>query len=59
MENNEQDFIIMKAGYNQAINDILELVDDDVLKEKIVRKQKAFLFGNKEYKCIITKYYLK
>lgn len=59
MENNDQDFIIMKAGYNQAINDILELVDDDVLKEKILRKQRAFLLGNREYECKISKYYLK
>lgn len=59
MKGNEEDYIILKSGYNQAINDILTIIDDESLKEKILKKQKDFLIGNKEYEATIYKYYIK
>ena len=59
MKENEEDYIILKSGYNQAINDILTIIDDESLKEKILKKQKDFLIGNKEYEATIYKYYIK
>lgn len=59
MKENEEDYIILKSGYNQAINDILTIIDDESLKEKILKKQQEFLIGNKEYVAIISKYYIK
>lgn len=43
------DFIIMKTGYNNAINDILPLITDELLKVKILRKQSKYINIKEEY----------
>lgn len=61
-----EDFIILRSGYNQAINDILETVNNNiyideenkkVLKDMILRKQRQYLIGNTEYEGFIYKHH--
>lgn len=59
--------IIMKSGYSQAVSDFENIVDNIpmdetlrlILKDKMKRKQKAFILGDTEYEATIYKYYLK
>lgn len=51
------DYIIIRTGYNQAIREVLDIVDDDVLKDKILRLQRKFWSNKDGYECIIYKYY--
>lgn len=63
-----EDYIILRAGYNQAIKDIIETLnnniyisDDDksVIKDAVLRKQRQYLVGNTEYEGFLYKYYDK
>jgi hypothetical protein len=65
MKENE-DFIILKAGYNEAINEVLETIDKNiyldeenkkVLQDMILRKQRQHWIGNTEYEGFLYKYY--
>lgn len=66
MEKEQEDFLILKAGYNEAINEILEIIDKNiyldeenkkVLKDMILRKQRLHWIGNAEYEGFLYKYY--
>ena len=66
MEKEQQDFLILKAGYNEAINEVLETIDKNiyldeenkkVLKDMILRKQRLHWVGNTEYEGFLYKYY--
>lgn len=57
-----EDYIILRTGYNQAVNDILEALKDEieinpVIRDKILRKQRQYLIGNKEYEGFIYKHH--
>lgn len=57
-----EDYIILRAGYNQAVNDILETLKDQIeinpiIKDRILRKQRQYLIGNKEYEGFLYKHY--
>ena len=61
-----EEYIILRTGYNQAINDILETlnkniyIDEEnkkVLKDMILRKQRQYLIGNTEYEGSLYKYH--
>lgn len=60
-----EDYIILRSGYDNAINDCLDVIekldidriDKQVIKKEILRKQRAFLIGNKEYEGTLYKYY--
>ena len=61
-----EDYIILRSGYNQAVNDILETLNNNtyideenktVLKDMILRKQRQFLIGNTEYEGFLYKHY--
>lgn len=55
------DFIILKTGYDKAINDILENLQDlpnyDIIKDRVLRQQKRYLLNGKEYEGTLLKYY--
>lgn len=51
------DYIIIRTGYNIAIKEVLDIVDDDVLKDKILRLQRKYWSNQSGYECIIYKYY--
>lgn len=60
------EYIILRSGYNQAINDVLEVLDKniyidienkDVLKDMILRRQKCYLNGQNEYEGSLYKYH--
>lgn len=57
-----EDYIILRSGYNQAVNDMLEALKDEietnpVIKDRILRKQRQFLIGNTEYEGFLYKHY--
>lgn len=57
-----EDYIILRSGYNQAVNDILETLKNEievnpVIKDRILRKQRQYLIGNTEYEGFIYKHY--
>lgn len=61
-----EDFVILKAGYNEAINEVMEIIDKNiyideenkkVLKDMILRKQRQHWIGNTEYEGWLYKYY--
>ena len=60
-----EDYIILRSGYDNAINDCLDVIekldidriDKQMIKKEILRKQRAFLIGNKEYESTLYKYY--
>jgi hypothetical protein len=61
-----EEYIILRTGYNQAINDILETLNNNiyideenkrVLKDMILRKQRQYLIGNAEYEGFLYKHY--
>lgn len=57
-----EEYIILKTGYNQAVNDILEALKDEieinpVIRDRILRKQRQYLIGNKEYEGFIYKHH--
>lgn len=61
-----EDFIILRSGYNQAVNDVLETLNNNVyideenkkvLKDMILRKQRQYLIGNAEYEGYIYKHH--
>lgn len=57
-----EEYIILRTGYNQAVNDILETLQDEiennpVIKDRILRKQRQYLIGNKEYEGFLYKYH--
>ena len=49
------DYIIIRTGYNLAIKEVLDIVDDDVLKDKILRLQRKHWSNQSGYECIIYK----
>lgn len=60
------EYIILRSGYNQAINDVLEVLDKNiyidienknVLKDMILRRQKSYLNGQNEYEGSLYKYH--
>lgn len=57
--NNNEDYIILKAGYNNAINDILPYIKNEIEKEDILRKQAIYNGTDKEYKGKQSKYWDK
>lgn len=66
MDDNEQDLIIIRAGYNIAIRDVLDIIDKNIyldednkiiLRNHILKKQSQFLLGNTEYEGSLYKYY--
>lgn len=57
-----EDYIILRAGYNQAVKDILETLktesqENPVIKDKILRAQRKYLIGNTEYEGFLYKHY--
>lgn len=58
-----EDMIIVRSGYNTAINDVLEILkeetDIDIIKDKILRKQRLFGIDNTVFEGTIYKYYHK
>ena len=57
-----EDYIILRAGYNQAIKDIIETLktesqENPVIKDKILRAQRKYLIGNTEYEGFLYKHY--
>lgn len=57
--NNNEDYIILKTGYNKAINDILPYIKNEIEKEDILRKQAIYNGADKEYKGKQSKYWDK
>lgn len=61
MDQNKKDYIIIKAGYDCAINEILEelknLPNYDIIKSRILRKQQQHFIGNREYEGFLYKFY--
>lgn len=53
------DYIILKSGYDNAINDILPLIEDEILKYKIKKIQKNKFNQSVIYNCDIYKYYFE
>lgn len=60
------DYIILKSGYNTAIRDVLNTIDNNiyideenktVLKQQILKKQSQFFIGNTQYEGTLTKYH--
>lgn len=56
---NQEDYIILKTGYNMAINDILPYITDEFDKNYILRKQAIYNGADKEYKGKQSKYWDK
>lgn len=58
-----EDYIILRAGYDKAVNDILETLKDmseyDIIKSRILKKQQQYLLGNREYEGFLYKFYDK
>jgi hypothetical protein len=62
-----EDVIILRAGYNQAINDIVTIInemnisedDKNLIRDRISRKQRQYLIGNTKYEGSLYKYYDK
>ena len=57
-----EEYIILRTGYNQAVNDMLETLKDEietnpVIKDRILRKQRQYLIGNTEYEAFLYKHY--
>lgn len=66
MNESNTELIILRAGYDTAINDILNIIDKntyidaenkDVLKQQILRKQLQHKIGNTQYEGYLFKYY--
>lgn len=58
-----EDYIIIKAGYDNAVNDILnslaDLPDYDIIKSRILKKQQQYWLKDKEYEGFLYKFYDK
>lgn len=58
-----EDYIIMKTGYDIAIEDAIKKLEDlsdfDVIKSRLLRLKKQYEIGNKQYEGSIYKYYDK
>ena len=58
-----EDYIILNAGYNTAINDILKKLEDlpdyELIKERILKVKKSHEIGNTKYEGTLYKYYNK
>lgn len=56
-----EDYIVLKTGFNTAINNTLDCLQDlpnyDIIKDRILRLQKNYL--SQEYEGTLTKYYDK
>lgn len=57
-----EDFIVLKTGYNNAINDSLKILSDlkdyEIIENRLQRLQRKQEFQN-EYKGTVSKYYDK
>ena len=57
-----EDYIVLKTGYNNAINEALEILtnlkDYDIIEDRLKRLQRKNELKN-EYKGTVTKYYDK
>lgn len=58
-----EDYIILRAGYDKAINDVLETLKEmpnyDIIKSRVLKKQQQYLLGNCEYEGFLYKCYDK
>lgn len=58
-----EDYIVLKAGYHIAVNEILNslqnLQDYDIIKDRIMRVQENYEVGKDNYKGNLLKYYDK
>ena len=58
-----EDYIVLKAGYHIAVNEILKslqnLQDYDIIKDRIMRVQENYEVGKDNYKGTLLKYYDK
>ena len=56
-----KDYIILKTGYDIAVKNFLEnlkdLPDYDIIKDRILRQQKKYLLGENVYEGNLLKYY--
>lgn len=57
-----EEYIILRAGYNQAVNDMIEALQSEietnpVIKDRILRRQRQYLIGNTEYEGFLYKYH--
>lgn len=59
MTQEKEDYTILHAGYMKAIDDVLQLIDDETLKNKIIRKSKMAFNEFPIFEGAITKYYYK
>lgn len=58
-----EDFILFRAGYNRAVFEITNILNNntniEVIKDEILRKQRALFAGNEAYEGNLYKYYDK
>lgn len=52
-----EDYVVLRTGYNKAIEDILPLVGNEISKDDILRKQAKFNSISKNYKGYFIKCY--